>query len=268
MTLIISANNKEDLRSFLPEKTINYIHYLISESGCEFKIVQGRKTKLGDCRYPLRGESARITVNNNLPKIQFLVTAIHELAHLKTYHDFRKMVKPHGKEWKSNYALLFRPLFEHNMLSDEQDKIIRGHLDNIKHASTIDPILSHYIAKHEGVTLLNELEEGAHFLFNGNEFIRGSKLRKNFKIAEARTFKEYRLSGLATVDPLGKVMIIEKNESRTHQVKNLEQDQLFYYEGEQYRMLTKRRTRYLCRQEKSNRSYTFAANTIVSIEDE
>jgi len=74
----------EIFERFLPPGSANYCHDLWRKHGFEFKIKKGRKTKLGDYRYDPRQKKHTITINNDLNSYSFLITYLHEVAHLIT----------------------------------------------------------------------------------------------------------------------------------------------------------------------------------------
>ena len=93
-----------NFRSFVPEKSIPQVEYLLKQNNFALKIVNERQTKHGDFRRLPNGRF-QITINNNLNSYQFLMTLIHEIAHHITHQKFG-IVKPHGKEWKMVFHLM------------------------------------------------------------------------------------------------------------------------------------------------------------------
>jgi predicted SprT family Zn-dependent metalloprotease len=68
------------------------------------KVTKSRQTKYGDYMESFHGKKQRITVNGNLDKYSFLITLLHELAHLKAFDDYGRRIKPHGIEWKNTFS--------------------------------------------------------------------------------------------------------------------------------------------------------------------
>ena len=100
-------SNKENLQAhlspFFHDSIIVYIEDLIDLHKVQFILSKPRKTKLGDYRSIPNKNLFIITVNNDLNPVQFLVTALHEIAHHVTWIKYIRFVKPHGKEWKQEY---------------------------------------------------------------------------------------------------------------------------------------------------------------------
>jgi hypothetical protein len=92
------ADYAKQLSKYIPEGAAPIISQWINDTGCRFKVTRARSTKLGDYRAPYQGQPHQITVNHDLNPFSFLITAVHEFAHLKTWIDHKGKVKPHGRE--------------------------------------------------------------------------------------------------------------------------------------------------------------------------
>lgn len=58
---------------------------------------------------PRKGLNHQITINQNLNKYAFLLTLVHEIAHLITYVNHGWNVKGHGPEWKNCFKKQITP---------------------------------------------------------------------------------------------------------------------------------------------------------------
>ncbi len=192
---------KTILKEFIHINTIDYVDDLVQSLRVNFKIVKPRKTKLGDCRYPHPGKNTiTITVNSNLPKLQFLITTIHELAHAKTFRDYGFKAKPHGEEWKNNFKVLFQPLLNEDILSLEEINLVNHLLSNIKASSCGNHKLNDYLFKEdENVTFLKDIEPESAFELNNRSFKIISKARTRYLCKEINTGRKYKIHGLANV---------------------------------------------------------------------
>ena len=47
-------------------------------------------------------------MNGTLNNYSFLITLIHELAHLLTFTQYKNRVEPHGREWKRIYGTMMK----------------------------------------------------------------------------------------------------------------------------------------------------------------
>ena len=94
------------LADFLPEGSFQSVIQYIQHFKVHLTITQKRRSVLGDYRHAVMGKNHRISINGNLNQFEFLITLLHELAHLLTFEKFSNKVEPHGKEWKSIYSTL------------------------------------------------------------------------------------------------------------------------------------------------------------------
>ena len=98
------------LEKYLPEHAVEPVFELIKANSVHLKIVQERQTRHGDYRKNEDGKHL-ITVNANLNKYRFLMTLVHEIAHLVAFQKYGRNIKPHGTEWKYTFQTLMVPLY-------------------------------------------------------------------------------------------------------------------------------------------------------------
>ena len=180
-----SVEKEHVLSQYMPVEAAPVIARWIDYFQCEFKISKNRTTKLGDYRHPYNGTGHKISVNNNLNAYAFLVTTVHEFAHLLTWNDHRNKVKPHGEEWKRNFKRMMVPFIEKNIFPDDVHKAIINYLDNPTAASCTDLKLSRTLKKYDNVIGLLRLEElPVNTLFtikDGRRFKKGERFRKRYR---------------------------------------------------------------------------------------
>ena len=75
------------LQKYLPERAVDLVFELIKTNNVHLKIVNQRQTKHGDYRRMSNGTHV-ITVNNSLNKYAFLITLVHEIAHLVAFEKY------------------------------------------------------------------------------------------------------------------------------------------------------------------------------------
>ena len=81
---------QNEYQTYIPQKAISMVQFLIEQHHFTLKIVNQRQTKHGDFRQLPNGKF-QITINNNLNQYQFLLTLVHEIAHHITYQKFGRV---------------------------------------------------------------------------------------------------------------------------------------------------------------------------------
>ena len=194
-------NSRESLAHFLPSNTTEYILELLKQYPVVFKIVRSRKTKLGDFRASNKSGRCQITINNNLEPLNFLITTVHEIAHLYNWMEYKGKITPHGKEWKRQYVNLFIPILSTQFLYLEEITVLKAHLSNPKASSCADITLTNYFRK-EGTKRVEEIALGKPFILNGKTFTVEKKLRKRFLCLEHSSQRKYYVNGMAEVEEI------------------------------------------------------------------
>ncbi|WP_374166404.1 sprT domain-containing protein [Arcticibacter sp. MXS-1] len=194
------------LSRYLPADAAPVIARWIDYFKCEFKISRGRNTKFGDYRPPQHGHGHRISVNHDLNPYAFLVTSVHEFAHLQTWNEHKGSVKPHGQEWKQNFKKMMRPFFEKSVFPEELTMAIRNYLENPAASSCSDIDLFRALKKYDrssGMVMVESLPLHALFgLKDGRVFRKGTLRRKRFSCTEVATERIYLFSPMAEVLPV------------------------------------------------------------------
>jgi SprT protein len=197
---------KKQLSTFLPEGFEDMIADLLFSAPVQFKIVKPRNTKLGDYRPAHAGKPHRITVNGNLNIYSFLITTIHEFAHLNTYLEFGRNVSPHGIEWKNHYRKLLIPALDKKKLPKDIEIALVNSLVNTKASSCADiplmRVLKNYDKQNETFVFIENIDKNSRFILQGKEFIKGELRRKRFLCEEVSTKKKYLIHTLAEVIPI------------------------------------------------------------------
>jgi len=191
------------LSQYMPPAAAPIIAKWIDYFQCEFKISKNRATKQGDYRHPFKLSGHKISVNNNLNQYAFLVTTVHEFAHLLTWNDHKNKVKPHGEEWKHNFKRMMVPFLEQQMFPDDVHQAITAYLTNPSASSCTDLKLSRALKKYDeamGHSRLEELPDDTLFTIkDGRKFKKGEKLRKRFRCLCLDNGNIYLFSPLAEV---------------------------------------------------------------------
>lgn len=206
--MAVSEHPMQALADFLPDNTFDRVVHYIHHYRVHLTISKQRKSVLGDYRHSGWGGNHRISVNGNMNKYEFLITLLHELAHLLTYEQYKNRVEPHGKEWKNHYSLLLVDFVQQKVFPEDVEKALQKSIINPSATANGETelllVLRKYdLVKKEGHHPIIEVPEGALFQTeNGKVFRKGAKRRKRFECVEVKTGLRY------TFSPVTEVQII------------------------------------------------------------
>ncbi len=183
------------LTKYLPERAIVPCLRLIKETSVHLKIVDQRVTRHGDYRKMPNG-SHQITVNATLNKYRFLITLVHEIAHLVAFEEFGRSIKPHGLEWKKTFQYMMLPFIRPEIFPMGLLPLLARHFKNPKASSDTDAQLSlalkSFDLQHPDRSYVFELPFGSVFrIYNGKLFKKGNKRVKRYECIEMATGKVY-----------------------------------------------------------------------------
>lgn len=190
------------ISTFVPEKSLPYCLDLINQYDFRFVLNKERQTKLGDFRRDKR-DNFTITVNRNLNLYQFLITFIHELAHLVVAVKHPKSVKAHGREWQQQFKELMLPMLTPEIFPDDILRPLARHMKKPKAATSSDPILWKALQEYNGSTpelTLADIAEDETFVFKGRIFRKLKKRRTRVLCQELKNSKQYLIPEIAEVD--------------------------------------------------------------------
>lgn len=157
---------------------------------------------MGDYRYDRKTGKHTITINNDLNPYSFLITYLHEVAHLVTFNEHGHRVQPHGVEWKDNFIKTLQPTLNETTFPKEVLNILKKHLNSPKASSCSDPVLYQILKKYDlnsDDIFLHEVPKGATFLFNEKAYIKQETRRTRVLCTEKATGKKYLISKVAAV---------------------------------------------------------------------
>lgn len=196
-------DDKKILHQYFPEQAVEIAIEWIEKKKVHFRISKDRSTKLGDYRPPIRYGNHRISVNHNLNRFSFLITFVHEYAHLLTWEKYERKAQPHGKEWKATYRDLMTQIIATSAFPEDIQKELEKSIINSKAASTSEIALSRILKQYDtgfSNPLLEELPEGSLFLVeNGMVFKKGEKRRTRYKCINMSNKKTYLVHALTPV---------------------------------------------------------------------
>ncbi len=192
------------LQSYLPigsyDKVLDYLNlYKV-----QLTITKDRKSILGDYRTPLPFQNHRISINGGLNKFAFLITLIHELAHLIAFENYKRKVEPHGKEWQNLYAVLLEEFVQLHIFPNDIVVAIRKTQKSPAASSCAEvhltKALHNYDINVDGLQYIEKIKTGNTFTTSdGRLFEKGVKRRTRHFGKEIATGKLYLFSGIYRV---------------------------------------------------------------------
>ncbi|MFN0080896.1 MAG: SprT-like domain-containing protein [Ferruginibacter sp.] len=196
------------LNDYLPDGSFEYVISYIQEYKIQLTITRSRSSVLGDYRHAHLDKGHRISVNGDLNKFSFLITLLHEIAHLVTFIKYHNRVQPHGAEWKACFAQILTVFASKEIFPDDINAALKNSINNPAASSCADVqllrVLKTYDKKKEDLYFVEQLPEGQHFEIKGKRiFVKGERIRKRFKCRELATGKWYLFSPVSEVKKAG-----------------------------------------------------------------
>lgn len=187
------------LQQYIPEASASLVLEYLHQYKVHLTITKERKSILGDYRHATSYATHRISINGNLNKFSFLITLIHELAHLVTFIRYSNRVQSHGKEWKYLYAELLKSFIALNIFPADILQALQQSMHNLPASSCADEdlmrILKKYDKKQNGLVMVEQIQDGKFFeIEKGKLFKKGKKLRKRYQCTEVHTGRVYLFS--------------------------------------------------------------------------
>lgn len=193
------------LSRFIPEGSFPLILPFFDTHTIHLTLTRERKSVLGDYRNPVKDAPFhRISINANLNPYNFLITLLHELAHLFTWVKFHGKVAPHGGEWKEEFRKILVPFMGKSIFPADVEKALLSYLHNPA-ASTCTDIhlykaLYRYDDRKPGYKLVDDLGPNAIFeTDNGEKYQKVEKRRTRTKCRNLTNNRLYLFSGIMEV---------------------------------------------------------------------
>jgi hypothetical protein len=195
------------LEAFLPPHTYDAVMEYLHTYHVHLTIARERKSILGDYRHRTPQQAHRISVNGSLNKYAFLITLLHELAHLLTFEKWGSRVQSHGKEWKTVFGALLAQFIQHKIFPPDIAAALLQSITSPAATTCADSVLlktlRRYDVNESSGKLVEELPHDAFFKTgDGKVFKKGVQARTRFKCVEVATGKLYLFSPVYEVTPL------------------------------------------------------------------
>lgn len=195
----------KQLQDFLPTGTYEPVLDYLRQYKVHLTVARERKSLLGDYRHRTSGVNHRISVNGNLNQYSFLITLLHELAHLLTFERFGNKVMAHGKEWKMVFSGVLKQFLEHKIFPADIESELMLSLHNPAASTCAEDgllrVLRRYDAAGNHLRLVEEIApDGLFRTSDGRLFQKKEKLRKRYRGIEVGTKKVYLFSPVYEVE--------------------------------------------------------------------
>jgi hypothetical protein len=196
-------DSKAVFYKYFPPAAVEYCFSLWTLHKFYFKITKSRASKLGDFRYDPTKSYYTITVNADLNPYSFLITYIHEVAHLLVHKKYKNTVAPHGAEWKYEFSNAAIPILNLEVFPEAVLHNFKRYLLNPK-ASTVGDIMLHkelrkYDSDYNKTVLLESIPNGTEFLFKKRRFVKKQLQKTKVLCTENATGRQYLISKTAPV---------------------------------------------------------------------
>ena len=191
------------LQQHIPGPSVSYCFQLWQERPFKFKLRKSRQSKIGDfsCKH---GQTPQITVNNDLHPYLFLITYVHEVAHLHVHQQHGHRAEAHGEEWKNSFRQLMEPVMTGEIFPDKLLRGLKRHMANPKASTYSDSELTELLRavdpKWSRQTLLSEIPQNSLFGLHGKWFRKGVLQRTRFLCIELKTKKKFLVPADIPVD--------------------------------------------------------------------
>lgn len=191
------------LTQHIPPPALEYATRLWIQTPFRLKITGTRHSKVGDFSGCKHSRSLQITLNGDLNPYLFLLTYIHEVAHLRVYLHYANKVNPHGREWKRVFQHLLAPVMTESVFPPRILHRLLVHMANPRASSFADRELTIALREHDKSAafhkMVGDLPEGSVFSLHGKFFKRGKLKRTRILCKEIKSRKQYLVPAEALV---------------------------------------------------------------------
>ena len=193
------------LEQFLPPNTFDQVAPFFKNHTIHLTLTHERKSVLGDYRCPTPEKPYhRISVNANLNPYSFLITLLHELAHLLTFIHFKFNAAPHGHEWKTQFRHILIPFMGKRAFPPDVEKALLSYLHDPAASTCTDPDLYKALYRYDehkpGWKLIDDVPLNQFFeTEDGRVFQKLETLRTRSKCKDIKNGKVYFFQGIVEV---------------------------------------------------------------------
>jgi len=145
-----------------------------------------------------------ITINNDLNPYAFLITLLHEIAHLQAFVNHRSL--EHGEKWKNCFTLLLKQFISLNVFPFDVQCALEKHTQKIKSSDFLDIFLTKTLQKYDkkseisqNLIYLEDIPEDTVFFYGNKKMKKQTLIRKYYLCKELKTNRLYRCHPLMQI---------------------------------------------------------------------
>lgn len=201
------------LEQFLPLGSFEQVAPIFRTHTIHLSITHERKSILGDYRHPVPDAPYhRISINSNLNPYSFLITLLHELAHMETFIHFQHKAPPHGKEWKTQFRHILIPFMGKKFFPSDVEKALLAYLHNPAASTCTDTQLYKALYRYDdpkpGYKLIDDIGVNHYFeTEDGQRYQILEKLRTRNRCRNIGNGKLYLFQGIVEVRPIRRQLV-------------------------------------------------------------
>lgn len=211
------ALNFTQFASYLPKGVIDEIKKWFEKYSIQLIITRERKSILGNYTHPhARQAYHKITINGNQNPYSFLITLLHELAHLQAFVTYGLKIAPHGKEWQEVYRNIIKHYLGKGVFPPDIESVLLQSLTRVRAGSCTDKHLYKALAQYDvepvdGLKWVEELQPDTYFVDrNGKVYQLKHKRRTRFLCEQLPSRKQYLFQPVARVRPISAELVAAK----------------------------------------------------------
>lgn len=189
------------LAKYLPEQSLDYCIQLSNQYTYQLDLSFDRKTKFGHYKYLPKSKQHVISINKGLTKPLFLITFLHELAHLEVMVTYGRKVQPHGLQWKKTFSDFLTPVLQPAIFESKLLSALQKHVLKPKATLMADPHLWKVLFNDNTATItLDDIEIGRLFMYRKRTFKKLETRRTRVLCFEPSSKHKYLIPRLTPVE--------------------------------------------------------------------
>ena len=203
------------LEQFLPRGAFEQIEPFFRSHTIHLTLTHDRRSVLGDYRHPMPDAPYhRISINATLNPYSFLITLLHELAHLFTFVHFEHKAPPLGKEWKTQFRHILIPFMGKRFFPGDVEKALYAYLHNPAASTCTDSHLYKALYRYDehrpGFKLVDDLDINQYFeTEDGQVYQKLEKLRTRTRCRNLNSGRVYLFQGIVEVKAIRKKYTVD-----------------------------------------------------------